>query len=102
MSSKRPRSDKHDKSKKPDPKAKPSNLCTFVSENARYKHSILCKKQIMSSRTVMINDFEHLILGQILRANRLEYFVSSKEQVYPNLVTIFLLEFDQCRERDLF
>ena len=76
MSSKRPRSNKHDKYKKPDPKDKPSNLGTFVSKSAKYKHSMLWKKQIISSISVVLNDFEHLNLGQILRANHLEHFIS--------------------------
>ena len=37
----------------------------------------------------MLNDFERLNLAQILRANFLEFFVTIKEQVYPDLVSVF-------------
>ena len=79
MPSKRPRFDRHEKSKKSKPQAKTSNLGPFVSENARYLHSILDKKQVISSKSVVLNNFEHLNLAQILRANSLEVFVSIKE-----------------------
>jgi len=37
----------------------------------------------------VLSNFEHLNIAQILRANSLEYFVTIKEKVYPDLVHLF-------------
>ena len=39
----------------------------------------------------MLNDFEYLNLAQILRVNSLEFFVTIKEQVHHDLVSVFYL-----------
>jgi len=61
----------------------------FVSENAKYIYLIIYKKQIISGCSVVLADFEHLNLAQILRANSLEFFVSIKEHLYPVIVLVF-------------
>jgi len=65
----------------------------FASENVRYKNMIICKKHIISSCSVMLVDFEHLNLGSILRISSLEFFVTIKEQIYPELVKFFFSNF---------
>ena len=89
MSGKRSRHNKPEKSKKIDSKPKSSSHGPFVSENAKFKHSILCKKQIISGRSVLLADFEHLNLAQIFRANSLEHLVTIKEQVFLELAYMF-------------
>jgi len=37
----------------------------------------------------VLADFEHLNLAPILRPNSLEYLVTIKEQIYPDLVHLF-------------
>ena len=53
----------------------------------------------------MINDFEHLNLASILRANSLENFLSIREPVYPSIVQYFYsnlsFESNQIRSRVL-
>ena len=75
--------------KKSGSRSKSSTHGVFVSENAKYKHFILCKKWIILERTVVLNDVEHLNLAQIFRANSLKFLVTIKEQVYPDLVYVF-------------
>ena len=60
MSGKRSRHDKPDKPRKIDSRPKLSSHGLFVFENAKFKHSILYKKQIISERTVVLADFEHV------------------------------------------
>jgi len=54
-----------------------------------FKHSVICNKHVISGRFVVLVDFEHLNLAPILRTSSLEYFVTIKEQVYPELVQYF-------------
>ena len=61
----------------------------FVSSNALYKHSIICNKHVISGRCVALADFDHLNLTSILKTSSLDYFVTIKEQVYPELVQYF-------------
>ena len=64
----------------------PLELRMLVSENAMYKHYIICNKNIISGRCVVLADFDQLDLTPILKTNSLDHFVTIKEQVYPNLV----------------
>ena len=84
MSSKRP---KIEKSKQPESSSKPKNI--FVSENAMYKHLIICNKPVISGRSVILSDFDHLDLTAILKTGFLEHFVAIKEEVYPELFQYF-------------
>jgi len=38
---------------------------------------------------MVLTDFEHINLAQILRANSLEFLVTIREQVHPDLVYMF-------------
>ena len=69
----RARHDKPEKSKKFESRSISSTIGPFVSENAKYKHFILCKKRVIFGRSVVLNDFEHLNLAQILRVNFLDF-----------------------------
>ena len=84
ISSKRQRSEK---SKQSESSSRHKNV--FVSDNAMFKHSVICNKHVISGRFVVLVDFEHLNLAPILRTSSLEYFVTIKEQVYPELVQYF-------------
>ena len=64
-----------------------SNL--FVSQNASHRFSVIHNKHIISARTVVLADFEHLNLANILNTSSLEYLVTIKEPVYPELVHYF-------------
>ena len=66
-----------------------SKSSPFVSSQAQYRHIVLSTKNVSSGRCVVINDFEHLNLAHILRANSLDYFMSIREPVYPSLVQYF-------------
>ena len=46
-------------------------------------------KHAISSRNIVLADFEHLDLANILNTSSLEYLVSIKEPVYPALVHYF-------------
>ena len=59
----------------------------FVSQNASYRFSVIHNKHVISSRTVVLADFKHLNLENIL--NTLEYLVTIKERVYSELVYYF-------------
>jgi len=50
---------------------------------------------------MVLNDFEHLNLAHILRANSLENFLTIRESVYPSLVLYFYtnLSFESNRIR---
>jgi len=78
---------KFDKSKQPESSSRAKNI--FVSENAMFKHSIICSKHVISGRYVVLGDFDHLNLSLILKISSLDYFVTIKEQVYLNLVEYF-------------
>ena len=84
MSSKRPRIEK---SKQPESSSRTKNV--FVSENAMYKHSIICDKHVISGRCVVLTDFDHLDLTPILKTSSLDYFMTTKEQDYPDLIQYF-------------
>ena len=78
---------KIDKFKQAESSSIPKNV--FVSENALYKHSIISNKHVILVRCRVLADFEHLNLSPILRTSPLEYFVTIKGQVYPELVQYF-------------
>ena len=61
----------------------------FFSQNASYRFSAIHNKTVISGRTVVLGDFEHLNLTAILRTSSLEHFVTIKEPVYPKLVHYF-------------
>jgi len=84
MSAKRPRVEN---SKQPKFSSRTKNA--FVSENAMYKHSIICNKNIIFGRCVVLADFDHLDLTPILKTSSLDHFVTTKKQVYPDLVQYF-------------
>ena len=46
-------------------------------------------KHVISGRTVVLIDFKHLNLANILNTSSLEYLVTIKEHVYPELVHYF-------------
>ena len=82
------RTEKSDKSKHPE-SSRPKPLSIFVTENAKFKHLVISKKHVISGRSVVLADFDYLNLANILRSSSLEYFVTIKEQVYPELVQVF-------------
>ena len=61
----------------------------FISQNASHRYSFIHNKPVISGRTVVFADFEHLILATILSTSSLEHFVTIKEPVYPELVHFF-------------
>jgi len=79
--SKRARSEK---GKQPEPSSNP-----FVSQNSSHRFSVIQNKHAISSRNIVLADFEHLDLANILNTSSLEYLVSIKEPVYPELVHYF-------------
>ena len=46
-------------------------------------------KYVISGRTVVLADFEHLNLASILNTSSLEYLITVKEPVYPDLMHYF-------------
>ena len=66
-----------------------SHSSLFVSSQASYKYIVISTRHVSSGRSVVINDFEHLNLAPILRANSLENYLSIREPVYPSLVQYF-------------
>ena len=46
-------------------------------------------KHVISGKTVVFADFEHLNLASILSTSSLEYLITIKEPVYPELVYYF-------------
>ena len=66
-----------------------SSSSPFISQNASHRYIIIHNKHVISSRTVVLSDFEHLNLTNILSNSSLENFVSLKEPVYPKLVHYF-------------
>ena len=79
--SKRPCSEK---AKQPE-----SSMNMFVSQKASYKYFIIHHKHVISGRIVVLIDFDHLNLAQILRTSSLKYPVTIKEPVYSELVLYF-------------
>ena len=79
--SKRPKSEK---GKQPEPSSIP-----FISQNAPHRFFVIHKKHVISGRTVVLADFKHLNLANILNTSSLEYLVTIKEPVYPELVYYF-------------
>jgi len=73
-----------EKDKKPESSA---NL--FVSQNASHKFSIIHNKSMISGRMVVLANFDHMNLAQILSISSLEYLVTIKEHVYAELVHYF-------------
>ena len=84
MSSKRPRIENFRQ-----PESSSRTKSAFVSENAMYKHFIICNKNVISDRCVVLADFDHLDLTPILKTSSLNHFVTIKVQVYPDLVQYF-------------
>ena len=79
--SKRARSEK---GKQPGPSSNP-----FISKNASYKFSVIHNKHVISGRTVVLADFEHLNLSSILNTSSLEHLITIKQLVYPKRVHYF-------------
>jgi len=78
---KRPRSEK---GKQPELSSNP-----FVSQNASHRFSVIHNKHVISGRTVVLPDFEHLNLANILNMSSLEHLVTIKEPVYSEFVHYF-------------
>ena len=82
-----------------------SHSSLFVSSHASCRHILTSTRSISSGRSVVINDFEHLNLAPILRANSLENYLLIREPVYPSLVHYFYsnlsFESNQIRSRVL-
>ena len=51
-----------------------------------FKRSVIYNKHVISGRSIVLADFEHLNLAPILKNSSLESFVTVKEQVYLELV----------------
>ena len=73
-----------EKGKQPESSSNP-----FTSQNISLRFSLIHNKYVISGRSVMLTDFEHLNLASILSASSLEYLVSIKEPIYPELVHYF-------------
>ena len=69
-----------EKSKQPESSSNP-----FVSQNASHRFSIIHNKYVISGRTIVLADFEHLNLANILNTSSSEYLVTIKEPVHPEL-----------------
>ena len=63
----------------------------FVSQNVSYRFSVLHNKYVISGRTVVLADFEHLNLANILNTSSLEYLVTIKEPSTLSLCIISTL-----------
>ena len=61
----------------------------FVSQNSSQEYSIIHHKHVISDCIVVLADFDHLNLAKILRTSSLEYLVTIKEPIYPELVPYF-------------
>ena len=61
----------------------------FVSKNVSYEFSVIHNKHVIPSKTVVLTDFEHLNLANILNTSSLEYPAAIKELVHPELVHYF-------------
>ena len=61
----------------------------FISQSASHRFSIIHNKHVLSGRTVVLVDFEHLKQAAILSTSSLEHFVTIKELVYLELVHYF-------------
>ena len=74
-----------------------SSSTPFVSQNESYRYAQISSKNVISGRTVVLSDFEHLNLANFLGSSSLENFVTIKEPVYPELVRYFYsnLSFEQ-------
>ena len=79
--SKRSRSEK---GKTPESSSNP-----FISQNVSHRFFIIHNKIVLAGRTVVLGDFKHLNLANILGTSSLEHFVTIKEPVYPELVHYF-------------
>ena len=61
----------------------------FVSQNVSHSYSIIHHKNVISSRMIILANFDHLKLAQIFRTSSLEFLVTIKEPIYPELVHYF-------------
>ena len=66
-----------------------SSSIPFISQNASHRFFQIHNKIVISGRTVVLSDFEHLNFANILSSSSLEHFVTMKEPVYPELVHYF-------------
>ena len=53
------------------------------------RFSVIHNKHVISGRTVVLSDFEHLNLAAILSTSSLEHLVKIKKPLYPELVHYF-------------
>jgi len=70
-----------------------SSLNLFVSQNASHKFSVIYNKHVISSRTVLLADFEHLNLANILNTSSLEYLAPLRNSSALSLCIISNLTF---------
>ena len=75
---------KSEKGKTPESSSNP-----FISQNASHRYTIIHTKNVISGMTVVLSDFEHLNLANILGSSSFEQFVTMKEPAYPELVHYF-------------
>ena len=61
----------------------------FVSDLAEQRFILLSRRTIISGRCVVLQDFEHLNIPQILRNNSLDQFMAIREPVYTSLIPYF-------------
>jgi len=50
---------------------------------------VIHNKHVISGRTVVLTDFEHLNLGSIFNTSSLKHLIIIKDPVYPELVHYF-------------
>ena len=74
---KRPRGDPS-KTKKTT-KSESSTISTFVSEQAKSRFNIFRRKNVISGRFVVIGDFDHFNLAQILEPHNLRVFFHQRK-----------------------
>jgi len=67
------------------PRTKPP----FVNSLAENRFILLSGRSIISGRCVVLQDFEHLNIPQILRNNSLDQFMAIREPVYTSLIPYF-------------
>jgi len=66
----------------------------FISQNASHRFSVIHNKHVISDRTVVLTDFEHLNLTTILSTSSLEHLVTIKKTYLSCAYTLLLLYSD--------
>jgi len=84
-----PKRSRSKKGKSIAPSSSTKNKPPFVSSQAEHRYLLLSERTINSGRCVVLRNFEHLNIPQILRNNSLDQFMSIREPVYTSLVPYF-------------